>query len=90
MNKALFSVEKINTLTWTDSRLNDPIQNRRYKIYRKKSTDEDSAFTLIYTADSNSTSFTDRMLAWTDSYVYRLTVIDNEGHESPWLEADEH
>ena len=89
MNKALFSVEKINTLTWTDSRLNDPIQNRRYKIYRKKSTDEDSAFTLIYTADSNATSYTERGLPVTEKFVYRLTVIDNAGNESPWLVVNE-
>ncbi|GAF73005.1 unnamed protein product, partial [marine sediment metagenome] len=89
LNKALFSIEKINTLNWTDTRLNDPIQNRRYRIYRKKSTDEDSAFTLIYTADSNTTSYTERMLPVTDKFVYRLTVIDNSGNESPWLEADE-
>lgn len=89
LNKALFSIEKINTLNWTDNRLNDPIQNRSYKIYRKKSTDEDSAFTLIYTADSNATSYTERMLPVTEKFVYRLTVIDSTGYESPWLEVDE-
>jgi hypothetical protein len=89
LNKALFSIEKINTLTWTDSRLNDPVQNRSYKIYRKKSTDDDSAFTLIYTADASSTSFTDRGLPWTEKFVYRITVVDDGGNESPWLEADE-
>jgi hypothetical protein len=89
LNKALFSVEKINTLNLTDTPLNDPIQNRRYKIYRKKSTDEDSAFTLIFTAESNSTSFTDRMLLWTDTFVYRISVLDDSGNESSWLEADE-
>ncbi len=89
LNKALFSIEKINTLNWTDSRLNDPIQNRSYKIYRKKSTEEDSAFTLIYTADANSTSFTDRRLSWNEKFVYRITVMDDRGNESSWLETDE-
>lgn len=89
LNKALFSVEKINTLTWTDSRLNDPVQNRRYKIYRKKSTEEDSAFVLIYTAEGNTSSYTDRGLPATEKFVYRLTVIDDQGNESSWLERDE-
>ncbi|NOR14632.1 MAG: hypothetical protein GQ544_02895 [Candidatus Aminicenantes bacterium] len=89
LNKALFSIEKINTLNWTDTRLNDPIQNRRYRIYRRRSTEEDSAFTLIYTADSNTTSYTERMLPVTDKFVYRLTVIDNSGNESLGLEVDE-
>jgi hypothetical protein len=89
LNKALFSVEKINTLTWTDSRLNDPVQNRRYKIYRKKSTEDDSAFALIYTAESGTSSYTDRKLSSTEKFVYRLTVMDNQGNESSWLERDE-
>jgi hypothetical protein len=89
LNRALFSAEKINTLTWTDNRLNDPVQNRQYKIYRKRSTEEDSAFVLIFTADSNASSYTERMLPLTEKFVYRLTVIDNNGNESLWLEVDE-
>ncbi|MGB6865118.1 MAG: fibronectin type III domain-containing protein [Candidatus Aminicenantaceae bacterium] len=89
LNRALFSTEKINTLTWTDNRLNDPVQNRQYKIYRKRSTEEDSAFVLIFTADRNASSYTERMLPLTEKFVYRLSVIDNNGNESLWLEVDE-
>lgn len=89
LNRSLFSVEKMNTLTWTDSRLNDPVENRRYRIYRKRSTEEDSAFVLIYTAESNTFSYIDRMLPVTETFVYRLSVIDDSGNESPWLETDD-
>jgi hypothetical protein len=82
INRVLFRKEKINTLSWSHSPLNDPVPNISYNIYRRLATEDDSQLVLIHTADANTYSYMDRGLSFSDKYLYSITVRDAEGHES--------
>jgi len=87
INRVLFSQEKINYLSWAHNTLNDPVPSLSYNIYRKLTTEDNSQFVQIHTADANTISYMDRGLAFTDKFVYSITVSDPEGHETPKLKA---
>jgi hypothetical protein len=93
-NRALFSAEKIITLTWKDTPLNQAVQDREFNIYRKKSTDAEFPSMPIAEVDINSCisdtnnpdikigTYEEGGLNALDSYVYRITVEDSKGNES--------
>jgi hypothetical protein len=87
INRVLFSQEKINYLSWGHNPLNDPVPSFSYNIYRKLTTEDNSQLVLIHTADSNTFSYMDRGLSFTDKYIYSITVRDSEGHETPKTKA---
>jgi hypothetical protein len=82
INRTLFMSEKINTLSWEHNPLNTPISSLQYNIYRK-GVDDEGSWTLIQTASRSSTAYTDRGLSTTVKYMYAVTAIDDEGHETP-------
>ncbi|MFC2166244.1 hypothetical protein ACFLT2_14760 [Acidobacteriota bacterium] len=82
INRTLFMSEKINTVSWSNNPLNDPIQDRQHNIYRK-AIDDEGPMSLVHTASSSTFSYIDRGLSASVLYQYSVTVIDGEGHETP-------
>lgn len=84
--RALFSEVKILALSWEDSPLNKaiPDQYRTYEIWRKKSSEPETAFSLIYTAGSSEYNQSTDTYFWeetqffrvSDLYDYKIIVVD--------------
>jgi hypothetical protein len=84
-NNFIFYKEYVNRLTW---QLNPENKiNAIYKIYRKLLGAPDSAYKLIATVKENVFTYDDRTLKKNDFYSYRITSVDEKGHESESLEA---
>jgi len=81
-NDYLLYEEKVNRLVWARSALNDPVTIASYKIYRRKTTEDDSAFVVVGTVEGTVFEYSDRKLPLTEKYVYRLTAVDSQGRES--------
>ncbi len=82
VNDYLLYQEKVNKLTWARSALNDPVTVASYNIYRRKSTEDDAAFSVLTTVSGTVFEYLDRKLPLTEKYVYRITAEDSAGHES--------
>lgn len=82
INSSLFSDEKINIIRWNKNPLNDAITVINYKIYRKKSDQEDIDYKLISTKNADTFEFMDRNLHLEKKYTYMMTVIDRDGNVS--------
>ena len=82
VNNYLMYQEKVNKLTWVKSALNNPVTVSSYKIYRRKSGEADAAFAVLGTVDGSTYEYVDRKLPLTETYVYRVTAVDSQGHES--------
>lgn len=81
-NKYLFYREKINTLKWEKYPLNDALTVASYKIFRKKSTEADSAYQAVATVTGSALSYMDRGLSTKIKFAYRITTVDSQGRES--------
>jgi len=81
-NRYFMRQEKINRLVWTRSALNDPVTIASYRIYRRKSTEDDAAFAVVGTVEGAVFEYLDRNLPQADKHVYRLTAVDSQGRES--------
>jgi hypothetical protein len=81
INDFLFFQESINRLTWEANPANG---NRivAYKIYRKPAADPDTEFRFLGERKPDELSFDDRGLRPGVSYTYRVTSVDENGHES--------
>jgi fibronectin type 3 domain-containing protein len=82
VNSYLMYQEKANKLTWVKSALNDPVTVSSYKIYRRKSSEADTSFAVLGTVSGSTYEYLDRKLSVTENYVYRITAVDSQGHES--------
>jgi PKD repeat protein len=87
-DRGLFQSRTVNQVTWTYNPANDAVAAvALYKIYRKKMDDEGS-YTYLGEVDGTVFSYNDTKLAAGATYLYAVTSLDAEGHESP-LSADE-
>jgi hypothetical protein len=84
-NNFIFYKEYINRLTWQPNPENKI--NAKYNIYRKPLGAPDSAYKLIAAVKENVFQYDDRGLKKNDLYSYRITSVDETGHESEPLEA---
>ena len=80
-NDFLFFRESVNRLTWEANPANG---NRvvAYKIYRKAAADPDTEYRLLGERKPDEPAFDDRGLRAGVSYAYRVTSVDESGHES--------
>lgn len=80
-NDFLFFQESINRLTWEANRANgDRIVI--YKIYRKLTADPDTEYRLLGEREPDAMTYDDRGLRPGTAYTYRVTAVDDNGHES--------
>jgi hypothetical protein len=76
-NRFLFYQEKINTLSWSGNPLNDAITVDRYEIYRKLISQTNDEYTLLTSVGPDIYLFKDRGLPESESYTYRVVIVDS-------------
>lgn len=84
-DESLFQTSTVTEVTWERNPANDALgaQITLYRIYRKLSSENDSAYIAIGEVAGAMYRFIDRMMVANVSYTYAVTALDNQGHESP-------
>jgi hypothetical protein len=74
----------LNALTWTANPENTEkgITITAQKIYRKSRTEDDTKWTLITSVAGTVLNYDDRNIAANSDYVYAVTCVDDNQHES--------
>jgi len=87
-DRGLFQSRTVNQVTWAYNPANDDVAAVvRYRIYRKR-TDDDGSYASIGEVEGTIFFYNDTKPASGATYVYAVTSLDAEGHESP-LSSDE-
>jgi hypothetical protein len=82
-DRSLFQVRTVNQVTWAYNPANDDVAAVvRYRVYRKRA-DEDESYTAISDVEGTIFFYNDAGLAKGVTYLYAVTSLDAEGHESP-------
>ncbi len=84
-DESLFLIRYVNRVTWTRNPANDDLGIRilLHRIWRKKAAESADAYRLIGEVSGNSYAYLDTDTGAKDTYVYTVTVRDDQGHESP-------
>ncbi|MHB8094116.1 MAG: hypothetical protein ACYDH0_04165 [Candidatus Aminicenantales bacterium] len=82
VNNYLFFKEYIHRLTW-EANPENVSRIVLYKIYRKAGSEPDESFGLLAEFDASVSSYDDRGLRKDAAFTYRITAVDEFGHESP-------
>jgi PKD repeat protein len=84
-DESLFQTRTVNEVTWERNPANDSlgVQIILHRVWRKKTGESDLAYKLIGELTADVFSYTDMDAGPDSSYVYTVTVRDNQGHESP-------
>ncbi|MFZ2055620.1 MAG: PKD domain-containing protein [Candidatus Aminicenantales bacterium] len=84
-DESLFQTRSVNEVIWERNPANDSlgVQIILHRIWRKKTGESDLAFKLIGELTSDVYSYTDKDAGSDNTYIYTVTVRDNQGHESP-------
>ena len=83
-DESLFMTRTVADITWTANPDNDAIAAiAKYRIYRKKAGDEDGAFNAYVEVSGSTFKYRDVKVTAANEYVYAVTAIDGQGHESP-------
>jgi PKD repeat protein len=84
VDQSLFQTRYLTEVSWEKNPKNDGFaQVVAYKIYRKKTGQPASAFSLIAKVEANTFRYTDSKVEGRDLYAYAVTAVDSSGHESP-------
>jgi len=88
-DESLFLIRYITDIYWEKNPENAKIANIvLYRIYRKKTEEDKKFYTLIGEVDSNTFTYRDYNAAEEGIYVYTVTAVDDQGHESPIDEGE--
>jgi PKD repeat protein len=84
-DESLFQTRYVNAVSWDPNPANDSlgVQIVLHRIWRKKTGEGDLAFKVIGEVTEDVYSYMDKNVAADTTYVYTVTVRDNQGHESP-------
>ena len=82
VNKVLFYREKRNTITYAANPGNPAGDISGYEIYRKLTTEPDSALTLLTTVGATTLSYTDAKLSILKNYSYAVKTRFSDGKTS--------
>lgn len=84
-DESLFQTRHVCQVTWNRNPANDAlgIQIMLHRIWRKKAGESDLAFQFIGEVNGDSYAYLDKDAGVQDTYVYTVTVLDGQGHESP-------
>jgi len=83
VDRGLFQSRTVNQVTWAHNPANDAVAAvTRYRIYRKR-TDTDGTYEAIGEVEGTVFLYNDTKLVSGATYVYAVTSLDAEGHESP-------
>jgi PKD repeat protein len=84
-DQSLFRTRYVTVVTWDKNPANDDlgVQIALYRIYRKKTSENNKAYAAIGDVTGDTFSFMDKNGGGQDVYSYTVTALDNKGHESP-------
>jgi len=82
INNSLFRREKINVISWQENPLNEDAAIAQYRIYRKRSDQEDSEFQMIGSVGGRVFEYQDRKTPFNERYYYIVMSVDGDGNES--------
>jgi len=74
--------KKVNILNWNKNSGNDDSLVKKYKIYRKRASQNDNKYALLATVSKETFRYEMRDLATDKKYSYVLTTVDQEDQES--------
>jgi hypothetical protein len=80
-NKVLFGEEKWNTVAFSKNPDNDDTKIQEYRVYRKKSTEADTAFAVVATLNTSTFQYIDKKLPPGQKYAYLISVVNKDGLE---------
>jgi hypothetical protein len=82
LNRSLFRKEAFHTIRWTNDPRNCCLVLSGYRVYRKLSHQPEDHFQLIGSVNTHQLEFRDIMLNISTKYTYRVTAVEDGGHES--------
>jgi len=82
INRNLFRKEAFHTICWSLNPNNKDFSSISYRIYRKIADLSEQEFQLLDTIQSGTFKYSDGYLDKSMKYVYVLTSVDSDGHES--------
>lgn len=74
-----------NVVTWKGNPMNSVYKIISYRIYRKIAGSNDSTYELKGTVNADKFAFADVTVEAGKSYVYAVAAVDEEGHQSPYV-----
>ncbi len=84
MDESLFMSRTVTDITWAANPANDTIAPIvKYRIYRKNPSEDDAVYKVYAEVDSNTFAYRDRKVSAPNQYVYAVSALDGQGHESP-------
>jgi PKD repeat protein len=85
VDESLIQTRTVTEVTWERNPANDALgaQITLYRIYRKLSSENDSAYLAIGEVTGAIYRFIDTMVTGPANYTYTVTALDSQGHESP-------
>jgi hypothetical protein len=87
-NNYIFFKEFVNRLTWEANPLNTAALSL-FRLYRKPVATDDSAYVMVAETPPTVFTYDDRGLKSGETFIYKLTAVDDEGRESaPALISD--
>jgi len=91
VDDSLFSSRYITEIYWEENHENDGIAEIVfYRIYKKRPGEANFAYRCIGEVTADMFTFRDEDVEETGMYVYTVTSVDGEGHESPIVEGTGH
>ena len=88
LDESLFSSRYVVEIYWEKNPKNDEIAEIVfYRIYKKRIGEQNFAYRCIGEVSSDVFAFRDTDVEDRDIYVYTVTSVDSEGHESPIVES---
>ena len=83
-DESLFMSRTVTDITWAANPGNDTIAPIvKYRIYRKNPSEDDAVYKAYAEVDSNTFAYRDQKVSAPNQYVYAVSAIDGQGHESP-------
>ncbi len=90
VDRSLFQTRFVNEVVWEANPGNDAVAVVvRYRIYRRDTQDEDGGYSMIGEVDGATFKFVDQKVSEAGRYLYAVSSLDSQGHESPRNDQDD-
>ncbi len=88
IDESLLQSRRVALVTWSKNPANDAlgVQIVFYRVYRKKLGESDTAYLFCGEVTAGVYQFLDTDIGKDDVYLYTVTALDSQGHESPILD----
>jgi len=83
-DESLFMTRTVNEITWERDPRNDEITVIiKYRIYRKKTGEDNAVYKAVADTDGNTFVYRDFKVSGPGMFIYAVSALDAAGHESP-------